>query len=313
MMDDTLQFRFPTKKDAGESRMKQKKKLTILLTLGAMMFALTGCGMNAEKLVEKTLNALEEKQMTQATGIYEMEIGMEVEGNVMKMDMEMSMDTKACQEPYASFVDMEMKIDVSGLRMTETVQSYTLVEDGTLVSYTHTDSTDTWLKQESGMNLEEVMAQTDSYNWLAQKASEDLVLAKETQTINDREVYVLSCTLTGEEMQKTLDNMGSMKDLFNENGLGEVDFTALSVPTVFYIDKETFLPVKIEMDIEGMSDMMDSMVTSLLGGSGVSIEMELDISKMHMVLDNIGYDKIEVPTVPEEGLIAGNQESNELN
>lgn len=280
--------------------MKQKKKLTILLTLGTMMFALTGCGMNAEELVEKTLNALEGKQMTQATGIYEMEIGMEVEGTVMEMDMEMSMDTKVSQEPYASFVDMEMAIDVSGLRMTETVQSYTLVEDGTLVSYTHTDSTDTWLKQESGMDLEEVMAQTDSYNWLAQKASEELVLAKETQTINDREVYVLSCTLTGEEMQKTLDNMGSMKDLFNESGLGEVDFTALSVPTVFYIDKETFLPVKTEMDIEGMNDMMDSMVTSLLGDSGVSIEMELDISKMHMVLDNIRYDKIEVPTVPEE-------------
>lgn len=286
------------------------KKIKILLAAGFMGIALTGCGMNAEKLVDEMAAATEGKQMTQATTTMEMDMNMEAEGVSMDMSMDMVMDVQASNDPYASYTNMETTVDVAGQQTSEVIQLYSIEEDGALVNYVYTESTDSWEKQDLGMSMDDIASQTADYNWLLEKAkSEELTLEEDAQTVNGKEVYVMNCTLEGEEIQKAFEGIGSMTDMFEQAGMGEIDFTALSVPTTYYIDKETFLPVKMEMDIEGMDEMMDELLANMFAQAEMETELNFSISKLHAVYDNIGYDAIEVPEVPKEALIIANQES----
>ena len=261
------------------------KKIKILLAAGFMGIALTGCGMNAEKLVDEMAAATEGKQMTQATTTMEMDMSMEAEGVSMDMSMDMVMDIQASNDPYASYTNMETTVDVAGQQTSEVIQLYSIEEDGALVNYVYTESTDSWEKQDLGMSMDDIASQTADYNWLLEKAkSEELTLEEDTQTVNGKEVYVTNCTLEGEEIQKAFEGIGSMTDMFEQAGMGEIDFTALSVPTTYYIDKETFLPVKMEMDIEGMDEMMDELLANMFAQAEMETELNFSISKLHAVL-----------------------------
>lgn len=286
------------------------KKIKILLATAFMGLALTGCGMNAEKLAEEMMAASEGKQMTQASVSMEMNMSMEVEGASMDMSMDAAMEMQTDADPYASYMSMEMTIDAAGEQTTESMQIYSVEEDEALVNYVYTESTDKWEKQELDMSVDEVAAQTIDYNWLVEKAkSEELVLAEETQTVNESEVYVLSFTLEGEEMQNAFEGLGNMTDIFEQAGVSGIDFTSFNVPTTYYIDKETYLPVKIEMDIEGMGEMMDGLMASIFSQLETDTQISIDVQKFHASYDNIGYDDVEIPTVPKEGLIIANQKS----
>ena len=254
------------------------------------------------------ISATAEKEMTQSAITMEMDMSLEAEGTSMNMSMDMLMNLKASSDPYASYCSTEMTMDVAGEQTTETTEVYSLEEDGVLVNYTYTASTDDWEKQDLGTTLEEVTSQTVDYNWLKEKAETDeLTLAEETQTINDIEVYVLSGTISGDIMQDSFDSLGMLTELLGSDSTAEIDFTALTVPVTYYIDKETFLPLKMEMEIDGMGDAINSIITSLLGTTGTETEMNISVDNMHIVYDNIGYDAVEIPEVPKEGLIIANQ------
>lgn len=55
-------------------------KLKILTLTTLLALVLTGCGMNAEKLADEMIAAMEGKQLTQATATMTMEMSMEAEG-----------------------------------------------------------------------------------------------------------------------------------------------------------------------------------------------------------------------------------------
>lgn len=285
-------------------------KLKILTLTTLLALVLTGCGMNAEKLADEMIAAMEGKQLTQATATMTMEMNMEAEGESMDMKMDMAMDIKASSEPYASYMDMKTTVDVAGQQTEETTQAYSLEEDGALVNYVHTDSTDKWEKQDLGMSLEDMTAQTVNLDWMKEKAAaEEITLEEETQTVGDTEVYVMNCTLEGAELEAALGGMSGVTDVLSQAGMEAADFGALNIPTTYYVDKETFLPVKMDMTIEGMDEMMDAVLADMLGANESGIEFDMNVGAIHAVYENMSYDPVEVPTVPEEGLMIANQAS----
>lgn len=286
------------------------KKRKIVILAAFLGLKLTGCGMNSEKLAGEMLTAMEGKQLTQATASMTMEMSMEADGQSMDMKMDMAMDIQASVEPYASYMQMKTTVDVAGQQTEETMQTYSLEEDGALVNYVHTDSTDKWEKQELGRSMGDISSQIIDFSWLAEKAtSEELTLEEETQILGDQEVYVMTYTLEGDEVDKTLAGMSGMTDVLGQAGMGEVEYSTLSVPTTYYIDKETFLPVKMDMTIEGMDEMMDAVVAGILGENELGIELDMNVGAIHAVYDNMSYDPVEVPDVPEEGRMIANQTS----
>lgn len=282
--------------------MKHLKKLIPIAAALALLLALSGCGdtMTAETLAGKMAAALAENPMTQATAAMEFDMTMTFQDTTTEMSMAMTMDLKTSADPYAAYTQTEVTVDVMGTQTTETSQTYSLEENGSLVSYTHSDSSDTWMRQDLGMSPAEMSAQNASYNWLTAKAPEELTLAKDTQNIDGKKVYVLSCILTGAEMQEALRSMGSLQDTLSSLGMSEVDLTALSVPSILYVDAKTYLPVRMELQIDGMGEVLSGMMNELFGPTG--IELAFDVGPVQAVYSGIGYEPVEVPGVPEEGL-----------
>lgn len=262
--------------------------------------------MTAERLVQALTAAAEGKQMTQANAAVELDFVIATsEGVTVEMGMDLNMEAKAAMEPFASYNQVTMTLDNAGEQTVETYQEYSLEEEGILVKYVHTDSTDSWEK----MELETLTAQNSGYQYLKEVEPAALTLAESTQSLGGREVYVLSCTITGEQMHKAMDSFGGMKDMLALQGIGDVDFTALTIPTTYYIDAATYLPVQLEMEFQGMGEMMSSLAGSMLGVEAGDTEMEIEIPTCRVVYSGVGYDPVEIPAVPEVGLIVANQSS----
>lgn len=301
------------------------KRMTVLLMALVMLLTFAACGqpdtadtttvppteppMTAERLVQKLVAAADGKQITQAETSMELDYSVSADGVTMEVAMDLAMNMKTSAEPYGSYSDVTMTMDIMGEQTVETYQQYVLEEDGTVISYTHTDSTDSWEKLDMGTLGEEMKAQSADYQYIAELAPEAMTLAENTQVINGREAYVLSCTLTGEQMQKSADSFASVQEMLAGLGLGELDYTGLTALTTYYIDAETCLPVQMEMEIQGMDNMMSGMMDSLLGEEASDVEMEVEIPTCRMVYQNMSYDPVEIPAVPEEGLIMANQAS----
>lgn len=282
--------------------MKNMKRLAAVLLVLVMVLALAGCGkMTPEKLTVKTAAALAGKPMTSM----EMELGMTMsltaEGFSMDMDMAVAGDMVMDSDPYQSYTNMEMTMDLMGQSITETSETYVLVEDDQLTTYTYAESMDIWTKTSVPFSPE-AMAQQSSYDWLAELSPDMLTLAEETQILNERKVYVLNCTITGEQLQAMMDSMPGMADTMADAGMSGPDMTALTVPAVFYIDAETFLPAKIEMEIQGMDEMMAGMMEESLGADMEALGMEMEIGTVRMVYAQIGYEDVTVPTLPAEAM-----------
>lgn len=268
--------------------------------------------MTALELVEKMMDAMEGKTITSMTNSMDIQMSMAIKADGMSMNMDLNMvadgENLISTEPYIAYSTMEMTVDMMGQQVVESSETYVLEEDGELVNYTYSGSTGQWQKVNSGMSIDDLMPQMNvGYDWLWEKTEDDFTLAPETQTINGREVYVLGFTMTGDDLQSSMNGMAGFQDMLAESGLDGLDMTSMNVPAVYYIDAETYMVAQMEMNIEGMGEMMDSMMSELLGTepSMAGYEMDINIGTCRMVYENISYDPVEIPALPEEARMLG--------
>lgn len=290
------------------------RKLTALALCAVLLLGLmTGCQkpMDAETLVQKMNEAIGDKSPSSMTIAMELEMTMKVQGT--SMDMSIALDSALVQSDTASYVDMDMTLGMLGIKQEMNMETYTTLEDGKYVNYLYSELDDTWLRSEVDADGLSDQAPVTAYASLAELPPEELTLDEEKQTLNDREVYVLRATLSGAQMQDTFTSaLGTSAEDLDEmtaTVMKEMDFTPVSAPTVFYIDAETFLPVKMEMDIQGMGEVMSSMMgavmSSLVAGLGTEdTEITVDVTTCTFLSDAISFESVEVPAVPQEGIDA---------
>lgn len=274
--------------------------------------------MTAKKLVEEMAAALEGKQVLQTTAEMAMEVAQSVSIEGMSMEMETSMhnitETSISLEPYAAYAMSTATVDVMGESTTVDSEMYTVVEDDAVVYYMTDEVSGTWSRVDIGLTLDEMLAMGSytGYNWMTEKNEEELILEEETELLDGQEVYVLCCTLTGEEMQMALNGTSGLEDMLKEYNLEALDYSMLVVPSVFYVDTKTFRPIKIEMEIQGMGEMMNHLMSEIMGETAEEgmegMDMTIDVSGVTAVYTNISYDPVEVPSVPEEAYAQTEQE-----
>ena len=291
-----------------------KRLLAMILLLGLL---LTACGspeptepptqppMTAERLVQEMIAATADNPMTSSTAQMQMDITIAGQGMNMEMNTDMTMVTMASPEPYTAYSEMVISMNMLGEQVNQTTRQYMTEQDGAIVSYVHGEEENTWNKVELDLDTDKLMQESQNYNYLTQEAG-TLQLAETTQMYNEREVYVLRIDLQGQQIQEALASLDSLWELLEDTGV-DFDFSALTMPTVYYVDAETYLPVGMEIDIQGMGEMMTGMLGSMIGS--LPEGMEIDIPTFKMTYTEMGYGPVEIPVVPDEGRMKAEQAS----
>ena len=205
----------------------------------------------------------------------------------MDMDMVMTGTMQATQDPEIVYMDVAMTSGLFGLSLDMDI--YTQTEEDKVITYTGIAGE--WMKTEqeglSKSNLAELQKMFGS--------GKEMTLAEQTEKIGDKEVYVLTASISGEELEKVMSAMGSMA-----NGLDSMDLSQFQADTCMKVYKDTMLPASITLD----------MITN---GEGMEVDgVVTKINKMTITVDYKEFDTIDSIEIPAEALAAETIDANEL-
>lgn len=287
--------------------MKFRKFTALTLCLVMLLGLLSGCEkpMDAQTLVAKMEEAIGGRTATSMLMTMDMDMTLQAQGTSMEMAMDTVVGIK--QSDTMNYTDMDMTVEVLGITEEMNAESYTALEDGKYVTYTYSETEDAWSLTET----EETEVTEVSYSFYQSLADMDpaaLVLEEETVLLDEREVYVLRATLSGDQLRQSLAAGMEALDEIGGEAADQIDFSAMQCPAVYYIDKETFLPAKVEMQMEGLGEVMNalmgSMMETLTGMSMAELELTVDVPLCTIVCEGFRFDAVEVPAVPAEGVEA---------
>lgn len=269
-----------------------RKKLVWVLVASIILSsaALGGCGkkeVTAESIVQQSNETMEKAKSFLADFNMEMEMSMSSGDQSMDMDMVMTGTMQATQDPEIVYMDVAMTSGLFGLSLDMDI--YTQTEEDKVITYTGIAGE--WMKTEqeglSKSNLAELQKMFGS--------GKEMTLAEQTEKIGDKEVYVLTASISGEELEKVMSAMGSMA-----NGLDSMDLSQFQADTCMKVYKDTMLPASITLD----------MITN---GEGMEVDgVVTKINKMTITVDYKEFDTIDSIEIPAEALAAETIDANEL-
>lgn len=274
-------------KEEKGMRKKTAWLLVIVMLLSAALFG--GCSkekVTAESLVKEANENME--KVKSFTGDMDMEMSMDLssEGISMNMDIGMEGTFEGTTEPEIFHMQGTMDMSLLGLSMDMDV--YTQVDGDKAISYINIMNE--WMKSETEVDESSMQ---DMYTVAGD--GKDMTLAQETEKIGDREVYVLTSTITGEEFEQIMGVMDTVTE-----GLGEVDFSTMQADVTMKIYKDTVLPASVSIE------MADS-------GEGIETEgMTIKFNNISVVMNYTDFDSIDSITIPDEALAASSVDAENL-
>ena len=283
--------------------MKNMKKALALVLVFAMLFVVAGCGKKddggsgskgtltarevADKMIEATSKVKSVKNDITCKITIDMAIEAEGTSFDMSMKMDMAMESITSSDPVAAYTKTDMVMEYMGQSETQATEIYLVEEDGEFVTYTLFDGD--WDRSVVDAAYKDQMAKGIDYSYLKDVKDDVLTLEKKTEKVDGKETYVLSFSVSGDY----LTSLGmDMEELV---GMG-VDMTDISFPMTMYIDTETFLPARVTVNLNGMSEMLDKMMKESMGDIGAELKMDI---KCEDFVSTMTYN-VEVPALPAE-------------
>lgn len=293
-----------------------KKKLLLLCAIAMLsLAALAGCGNDKEEATEATA---EENLVTQAitnsqkvqSVTYDMTMDMAMDFTVGEETQAINMTTNGSIEylndPMSMSMNMNMDMGEAG---TMDSASYGEIVDGNFVLYTSVE--DQWIKQTVGTAQE-----MEQYN--SAKAMEVYLESMKdftdegVENVNGSKATKFTGTISGDDLQAVMDSMAGMGDQMAALGLEDESLASLyadsgDLTISIWIDNQTVLPVKYEMD---MTAMMQNIMEKLSTTTQDLGEITYNVSNVFVSMTVTGYDNVEAIEIPEEARNA--QEVSEL-
>lgn len=231
-----------------------------------------------EETLEDVLQAVKDntKDMKSATLKLLMDMTMESEGNEIAMKLDMKMQTT--KEPVATY----MKGTMNYLGMDMDMESYSVEEDGKMISYTGTMGSWSKTEEDEGGNASAMVGEFNLFD-----QCENLEISK-IESLNGKDCYVIEGKITEKGMQDVLGS--TTGDLGSFGADTESQQKNVSMPVKFYIDKESKMPVKMSLDL-------NDMLSSLMTGS----EETKDVTGNYIFdLEFLSFNDVEPIVVPED-------------
>lgn len=275
-----------------------KKIVALVLCLVMVVGLVTGCqkAMDIDTLVRKVDEAMAAATHTAARTDMEMDMQLGAEGMTLDMGMDLTMDLKATKDMSASWMDMDMTMDVLGESMDMDMEIYMNAEGDETVTYMYEGTSGTWVK--TRQKQENVDAAAMKFSEMPR---EKMTLAPEKETVNDKECYVVTINMDGEYVQTMMEStMPAVTDEATQELLEAMDWSKLSAVMTYHVDAETFLPVQMSGEIQGLGDVMSGLMGQMLGMEGLDMTVTVPLCKIAMT--DMAYTGVEVPAVPQEAI-----------
>ena len=268
-----------------------RKKIVWLLVsvmlLSAVVFG--GCGkkeVTAESLVKEVNENME--KVKSYTGDMDMKMSMNVSSQGVAMDMDMGMQGTIEYTAEPAIGHMKGTMDVSLLGLSMDMDMYSQVEDDKATVYMC--MMNEWMKSETGIDESSIQ---DMY--AIAEDGKDMTLAEETEKIGDREVYVLTSTITGEEFQEIMGVMENMTE-----GVGDMDWSNMQANVTMKIYKDTILPASVSIEMSDSGEGIES--------EGVTVKF----NNLSVVMNYVDFDSVDSIEIPEEALAAKSVDSENI-
>lgn len=313
-----------------------KKIVALALCLVMVIGLMTGCqkAMDAKTLTQKMDEAMKTVTEIGADAEIDMEMKLGASGVTMGMALGMDVGMKTKTDFSQMYADMSVSMEMLGQTEEMAMEMYMTMVDGDAVAYMLESETETWVKTAMD-DYAELLAQAQAQGapavqTYADVPAEKLTLAKEKVTINDRECYVLTVDLDGEYFKSYMDeNMDEAFAQMDEEmakaeaemseeefeqvksmmeAIKNLDWSTLSAKSVYHVDAETFLPVEMTVEVLGLGETMQSIMTTLLAElmielDSAELEFTIDVPTFKLAAKNMTYNEaVEIPDVPQEAI-----------
>lgn len=288
------------------------------LLLGVMcILPFTGCGKETPQSLAKSMAAnlgkVESVEMSvklDFSAVIDMS-GISDELGEMEMSMGMDTDMETTLDPAAAYAKGTVSMSIMGQEETQETESYTVIEDGEMVTYTLANGQ--WMKSVS----EE--ADSDMLNLSLYEAIADgdleVEMDEDFASVNDKDAYVLRVNLSGDDLKDFIDTSMDSTGMLDDD---EIDWDDIKAKLKVYVYKDTKMPAKVKLDCK---DLGSAMMDASMGSSGGAVE----VKKFDLELIFNDYDSVKKIKVPDEaketatdedysGILDGlDDEANDLN
>lgn len=293
-----------------------QKRITLIILSFILALACCSCSPKPEtpeQVIEKMQIAMAETPFGKAQLVMDMTMALDAgDLGVQEISTTLTNDITISQDPVSGYTTSTVEVSYGDEPVQTFGESYSVVEEGELVSYSH--SSGVWMKLSTGQTVEELKSSTSSVNIDINNA----VIDESVTELNDRKVICLTTQLSGSSMNGVLDSMlegiGLDASAMSEAAetVSSFDLSALSCDAKIILDKETYLPISEEVIISGMSDVLAPLYDTL--------GMTVDITTCTATISFLSYEPQDEITLPEgasekaiawERLIAGDPENGD--
>lgn len=223
----------------------------------------------------------------------------------MDMDMEMTAAGETQSMQMTTTVDMTCFYDPVRMKIDTTAKSGEEAATISMYGEENEDGTFTlYMNDGTGWQSQEIQAadmkQYDAAASMNEYLGDDLVLDGKEQ-LNGADAYKYTGVLTGDAMKEVMAASAaqSLTSLGVDSAQLESMMDGLSdIPITFWIDAESFYPVKYELD---MLDTMNGLMTKILESFGEQAEgLSMSISNMRVEMTCDSYNEAEEFSIPDE-------------
>ena len=287
-----------------------KKKLVSGLLVGTLLFSFGGAttaeaATSASEYLSQMNKALEKVKSYSIKQTMPMDMSMTAKAGDETQTMQMTLRTTSTQKTinkpkFKSKTVTKQTTTIDGQK-TSTTQKVYIKKDkkGNLLSYTFIDND----KKPTKMNID-----ASQMNQLMKTINTDMLtnaqIIDDNFTLNKKNVVKLSAELDSSQLSKVTNellNMGDISQLDEETQsfmTQLLDFSNVKPITfVYYIDKNTNLPVKCTADMADFLEtytqsVLTTMLNSELIGTDESMSMDIDVKKADVTVLYSNYNKV---------------------
>lgn len=283
----------------------KRKGLQVIGLLLAMACLLCACGgaetevettvpttlpvLSPEETAAKMQEALLQTPCGKVAVTMDMTMSIEAEGmDKMEMTTKTSTQTTLCLDPVSSYSTAAVEMSYGGESSQTQTESYTVVEDGRVVTYVYSGGV--WLRTVTEQTPEEFSKTISAVNVDAS----NVVIDETVTQWNGKEAICLMSKMNGDSVQSAVDGvLGSMGDALGDSAalLSAADYTKLSCSAVIYLDPQTYLPMAEEMTFSGLGDVIAPMFQE----TGITV----DVPAYTASAEFLSYEAQPAVTLPE--------------